>query len=135
MCKSGRNELTPVQGGVAVYLRDDNFSNKNREYVNECMVDHEHAVFFGISKDNIDFFTYCNSGRYCASDGIAVLTNIEYRFDKPWIQSDIKEQVEETLQKTGQQILTLEQVKDFVLNDDKYKTKILHTSCGFDVII
>ena len=116
-------KLTPVQGGLAMYIRDWNFDRNIR--VNHCMVDNEHAVFIGISKENIDFFTDCddNSGRYCASENIAVLTNIQHRFDKPWIQYELREQIEKILKEKGQQVLTLEQVKNLVLDDEKYQMR------------
>lgn len=118
-------KLTPIQGGLAMYIRDWDFDRNIR--VNHCMVDNEHAVFIGISKNNLDFFTDCddNSGRYCASENIAVLTNIENRFDKPYIQYELRDQIEKILQKTGQQVLTLEQVKNLVLDDEKYQMRKL----------
>ena len=118
-------KLVPIQGGLAMYIRDWDFDRNIR--VNHCMVDNEHAVFIGISKNNLDFFTDCddNSGRYCASENIAVLTNIENRFDKPYIQYELRDQIEKILQKTGQQVLTLEQVKNLVLDDEKYQMRKL----------
>ena len=117
-------KLVPVQGGLAMYIRGWDFDRNVR--VNHCMVDHEDAIFFGISKENLDFFTGCdndNLGCYCASENIAVLTNIEHRFNRPWIQNELREQIEKILQETGQHVLTLEQVKNLVLEDEKYQMR------------
>ena len=127
-------KLTPVVQGLAMYIKDYNFDREVR--VNECMVDNEHAVFFGISKDNINFFTDCddNSGRYCAAENIAVLTNIESRFDKPYISFELQEQVKKLLNESNQQILTLEQVKNILLDDEKYKNRVLNIE-GLNLIL